>query len=167
MKIRAERKSDWEYVYQINASAFDTEAEAKLVNALREQAQPIVSLVAVDSGELVGHILFSPVTLTGSPDLKLMGLAPMAVSSARQGKGIGSALVREGLAQCKKLGFSAVVVLGHPAYYPRFDFVPASRFGIDSEYDAPDEAFMALELVPGSLHGRTGQARFHAAFKDV
>jgi len=107
MKIRTERKSDWKDIYQVNLSAFDTEAEAKLVNALREQACPIVSLVAVDNGELVGHILFSPVTLTGFLEIKLMGLAPMSAVPTRQRQGIGAALVREGLTRCKRLGFAA------------------------------------------------------------
>src|SRR5437762_2911415 len=81
-----------------------------------------------------------------------MGLAPMAVLPREQRRGIGSALVRAGLDRCKQSGFSAAVVLGHPAYYPRFGFTPASRFAIKSEYDVPDEAFMALEFEPGILH---------------
>ena len=167
MRIRTERECDWEGVYKINASAFESPAEAKLVNALREQAHPLISLVAEEEGDVIGHILFSPVTLDGHTDFKIMGLAPMAVLPDWQGKGIGSALVREGLARCKEMGYAAVVVLGHPAYYPHFGFVPASRFGINSEYDAPDEAFMVLELVPGALSGRSGMARFHKAFEDI
>ena len=94
-----------------------------------------------------------------------MGLAPMAVAPARQRAGIGSALVRDGLARCRRQGVEAVFVVGHPAYYPRFGFSLASGFGITCEFEVPDEAFMALELAPGALRGRTGQVFFHEAFR--
>ena len=97
-----------------------------------------------------------------------MGLAPMAVAPARQRQGVGSALARAGIAACRDLGFGAVIVLGHPEYYPRFGFVPASRFGLRSEYDVPDDVFMAMELKPGALHGRgPGTIRYHPAFGNV
>lgn len=167
MIIRAEKESDRKGVYDINVSAFETLSEANLVDALRDQAQPVISLVAEDDGDVVGHIMFSPVSLAGHPNLKVMGLAPMAVVPDHQKKGIGSELVLAGLEQCKQLGFSAVVVLGHPAYYPRFGFSPSSRFGIDSEYEVPEEVFMAMELEQGTLSGRTGRVKFHAAFGNV
>jgi putative acetyltransferase len=91
----------------------------------------------------------------------------MAVGPARQRAGIGSALVRAGLERCKLLDAAAVVVLGHPAYYPRFGFVPAAAFGLACEYDVPAEAFMALELRPGALRGAAGTLRYHAAFAEV
>jgi putative acetyltransferase len=116
---------------------------------------------------VVGHIAFSPVTLSNDPAVRMMGLAPMAVLPAFQGRGIGSALVTAGLEACRHLGIGAVVVLGHAAYYPRFGFVPASRFEINSEYDVPDEVFMALELEPGFLVDRRGTARFHPVFSNV
>lgn len=164
MQIRQERADDLEAIRLVNRAAFETNTEADLVDALRVQADPIISLVADEAGSIVGHILFSPVTLSGDPQLELMGLAPMAVLPARQRRGIGSALVREGLERCKRLGCPAVVVLGHPEYYPRFGFVPASRFGIGCEYDVPDEVFMALELEAGVLQGKSGTVRYHAAF---
>lgn len=71
------------------------------------------------------------------------------------------------LEQCRNLGFAAVVVLGHPKYYPRFGFSPSSRFGIDSEYDVPEEVFMAMELQPEALSGKTGTVRYHAAFRNL
>lgn len=151
----------------VNAAAFETSAESNLIDALREQAVPIVSLVADDNGVIVGHIMFSAVTLSGHPDLKVMGLGPMAVMPEHQRKGIGSALVRAGLEHCKRLGFVAVVVLGHAEYYPRFGFSPAARFGIRSEYDVPDDVFMAVELQPAALSGKTGTVKYHAAFASV
>jgi len=165
--IRVEKENDRDAVFAVNASAFETPAEATLVDVLREHAQPVVALVAEENGNVVGHIMFSPVSLSENPDLKLMGLAPMAVAPEHQRKGIGSALVRAGLEQCRQLGFVAVVVLGHPEYYPRFSFSPSSRFGIDSEYEVPEDVFMAIELVPDALNGKTGTAKFHYAFSNV
>ncbi len=167
MLIRAEKKDDQDDVFAVNGSAFETPAEATLVDMLREQAQPIVSLVAEDQGNVVGHIMFSPVSLSENHDLKVMGLAPMAVAPEHQRKGIGSALVLAGLEQCRQLGFVAVVVLGHPEYYPRFGFSPSSRFGIDSEYEVPEEVFMAVELESEALSGHTGRVKYHHAFSKV
>ncbi|MGE3298106.1 MAG: GNAT family N-acetyltransferase [Porticoccaceae bacterium] len=167
MLIRAEEQRDWAAVHAVNVSAFETPAEATLVDALREQAQPLVSLVAEDNGAIVGHIMFSPVSLSGHPALRIIGLAPMAVTPEHQRKGIGSALVRAGLEQCKQLGFGAVVVLGHPAYYPRFGFVPSARFGVDCEYEVPEEVFMIVELQAGHLSGASGKVKYHAAFSNV
>lgn len=167
MIIRAEQLKDHASVRAVNASAFETTAEASLVDALREQAHQVVSLVAEEGGSVIGHIMFSPVSLSGHPELRIMGLAPMAVAPEHQRKGIGSALVRAGLEQCRQLGFGAVVVLGHPSYYPRFGFLPSAHFGIGCEYEAPEEAFMLVELQPGFLDGATGTVRFHAAFKEV
>lgn len=164
VKVRAEHPDDRDAVHAVNVSAFETPFEAELVDHLRYRARPIVSLVAEVDRKVVGHIMFSPVTLTGHPDLNIMGLAPMAVSPAHQRMEVGSELVRRGLDECKRLGVSAVFVLGHPSYYPRFGFEKASMFGIDSTYEAPDEAFMAIELVPESLHERTGTVHFHPAF---
>ena len=167
MLIRTEKETDHAAVHAVNAAAFPTPLEADLVDALRRQAHPIISLVAESDSAVVGHILFSPVTLDGRPDLRLMGLAPMAVAPEHQRSGIGSALVRAGLEECRQLGFSAVVVLGHPEYYPRFGFSPSVRYGIRSEYDVPDDVFMAMELVPGALRDATGTIKYHPAFGSV
>ena len=165
--IRPERTDDLGGVRQVNLSAFETDLEANLVDALRAQADPLVSLVAVGEhadGGIVGHILFTPVTLSSQPNLPIMGLAPMAVMPERQRQGIGSDLVRAGIDACRDTGCIAIVVLGHAEYYPRFGFVPASRFGLVSEYDVPDDVFMALELTAGVLRGNAGTIRYHPAF---
>jgi putative acetyltransferase len=91
MHIRPEQPEDIAGIREVNLTAFVGAAEADLVDALREQARPIVSLVAEDNGAIVGHILFSPVTLSSLPDLRIMGLAPMAVLPDRQRKGAGTA----------------------------------------------------------------------------
>jgi putative acetyltransferase len=167
MLIRAERRNDKAAIYEVNVSAFETPAEAELVDALREQAEPFISLVAEDADEIIGHIVFSPVSLPADPKLKVMGLAPMAVTPEHQHKGVGSTLVRAGLERCKEMGFSAVVVLGHPEYYPRFGFLPATRFGLHCEYKVPNQAFMAMELEPGALDDKPGMVKYHAAFGNV
>ncbi len=123
-RFEIEETNDRASLYAVNASAFESSAEADLVDALREQARPIISPVAEKNGKVVGHVMFSPVSLSGHPDLKVMGLAPMAVAPDHQRQAIGSALVRAGLEQCKQLGFVGVIVLGHAAYYPRFGFSP-------------------------------------------
>lgn len=165
--VRAEETRDVVAVHALNVAAFGGPAEAKLVDALRAQARPIVSLVAEEGGIVIGHILFSPVTLSGHEELKVMGLAPMAVAPEQQRRGVGSALIPAGLVECQRLGFGAVVVLGHPEYYPRFGFRPAKEFGIGCEYDVPSDVFMALELAAGYLQGKSGTIRYHDAFREV
>jgi len=167
MLIRPENESDKDAVYAVNISAFKTSAEARLADDLRERAQPHVSLVAVENRRIVGHIMFSPVYLPRHPDVKLMGLAPMSVEPEFQRRGIGSALIKTGLKHCRQLGIDAVVVLGHPEYYPRFGFFPSSRFGIDCEYEVPEEVFMTMELNPGSLTGISGTVIYHSAFSNL
>lgn len=166
-QIREETDTDRDSVRAINLAAFDTAAEADLVDALRHQASPAISLVAEHRGDLVGHILFTPVEIGDHPTLRPMGLAPMAVLPEFHNRGIGSELVRHGIGWCRGLGIDAVVVLGHPEFYPRFGFRPASTWGLRCEYEVPDEAFMALELVPGALLDVSGQVRYHPAFKAV
>ena len=111
--------------------------------------------------------LFTQVLLSGNTDLKIAGLAPLAVSPAHQCTGIGSKLVVVGLVRCKDHGFVAVVVLGDPNYYHRFGFSSSSKFGIDCEYNVPEEVFMVMELEPNALVGRSGRVKYHKAFKSL
>ena len=164
MTIRPERAGDTGAIRAVNEAAFETSVEANLVDLLRDQASPLVSLVAEIDGAIRGHILFSPMALASGGEAIVMGLAPMAVAPAHQRRGLGSALVLAGIESCRELPCDALVVLGHAAYYPRFGFQPASRFGLRSEYDVPDEVFMALELTPGALAGQSGTVRYHPAF---
>ena len=166
MHLRPEGQADQAAVNDINVAAFGREAEARLVAMLREQARPLVSLVAEDAGAVIGHIMFSPVSLGGFARL-MMGLAPMAVAPAHERRGIGSALVRAGLERCREIGAAAVVVLGHPDFYPRFGFLSAARFGLACEYDVPAEAFMALELEPHAFRGAAGIVSYHPAFAGI
>jgi len=164
MHVRPERPADIPLIHAVNVAAFDSPTEAKLVDTLREQTD-VISIVAEQDGHILGHILFSPVRLTGADDLRVMALAPMAVTPERQRTGIGSALVREGLARCQRQGSDAVFVVGHPDYYPRFGFSPSSRFGVTCEFEVPDDVFMAMELAPGALKGRAGRLFYHEAFR--
>jgi putative acetyltransferase len=164
MHVRAEQAADIPQIHALNCSAFESPAEAGIVDALRGQPD-VISLVAEEDGTIVGHIMFSPVRLVGADDVQAMALAPMAVAPARQRAGIGSALVRDGLARCRQQGAEALFVVGHPEYYPRFGFSLASGFGITCEFDVPDEVFMALELAPRALQGKTGQVFFNEAFR--
>jgi putative acetyltransferase len=167
MLIGFEEPRDWAAAYAVHASAFETAAEANLGDVLREQAQPVISLVAEDGGVVVGHVMFAPVLLAGHPLLKIMGLAPLAVAPEHQRKGIGSALVRTGLDQCKQHGFGAVEVLGHPDYCRRFGFSSSASHGIGCEYEVPEEVFMVAELQPGFLGAASGKIKCHAAFSNV
>ena len=159
MRVRPETDAHRAAVRAVNEAAFETPAEADLVEALRCRDVSLVSLVAEVEGRVVGHILFSPVSLAEHDDLNLAGLAPMAVVPDYQRKGIGSALVRQGLVRCKDLGFCAVVVVGHAEYYPRFGFVPADRYGLRCEYDVPADVFMVAELEVKALSGASGLVR--------
>jgi putative acetyltransferase len=168
MNVRKEKDSDKDNIWKVNAEAFETEAEANLVNALSDSGISFISLLAEEDEEIVGHILFTPVELIGDDSgLKLMSLAPMAVLTKLRKKGIGSQLVKTGIEKCLTQGFDAVVVLGHAEYYPKFGFVPSVKYGIKSEYDVPDEAFMVLELKEGSLKDKKGVIKYHAAFGSV
>lgn len=165
--VRAETSEDIDAVRLVNESAFGRAEEARLVDALRAATRPHISLVAEADGRVVGHIFFSPVTLeTGNRGSVMFGLAPMAVLPEYQNQGVGSRLVREGLDECRRSGGGAVVVLGHPAYYPRFGLVPASAKGLRCEYPVPDEAFMVAELTHGGLSGQ-GLVKYHPEFGNV
>lgn len=168
VRIRDEALEDIEAVRHVNDAAFGRDGEGRLVDELRRQGAAVVSLVAEVDGQVVGHILFSPVTIEGAsrPD-GIVGLAPMAVLPEHQRHGIGGRLIRDGLDRCRQRGAALAVVLGHPEYYPRFGFVPAPPLGVTCEYPVPDEVFMLQELEPGALEGRRGLARYHAAFAAV
>lgn len=166
--IRPETPADFAAIRYINQEAFGQAVEADLIERLRARGQLILSLIAEAGGQLVGHIAFSPVEVESNPAaVTVVGLAPMAVLPAHQSDGVGSLLVKTALAECHVLGYDAVVVLGHPDYYPRFGFVPASRFGLRCEYEVPDEVFMAQELRPDALAGCAGLVRYQAEFNEV
>ncbi len=143
IEIRNEERKDIGQVREVLCAAFPTNAESKLVDALRTNGKAILSLVAVSDDQVLGHILFSPVSITPPVAAKGFGLAPVAVHPDAQSQGIGSRLIHEGLRRCKELDYAYCVVLGNPKYYQRFGFEKASRFGIQNEYGV-DEEFMLI-----------------------
>jgi putative acetyltransferase len=168
--VRAESPEDLKSVRRVNELAFGQPNEADLVDALRANLKvtEYVSLVAVLDDQVVGHIFFSPVTIeSDSGVFTAIGLAPMAVLPEHQNSGIGSKLVRDGLKECRRLGQDIVVVLGHPNYYPRFDFIPAIQKGLRSEYDVPDDVFMVLEQSEDALAGRRGLVKYRPEFQNA
>lgn len=167
--IRSEKPEDYQKIYEINKIAFGTEIEARLVNNLRktEGFIPELSLVAENDGEVVGYILFSPIHIKAdSKIVPILTLAPMAVLSDYQKKGIGSLLIKEGIKKCKELGHKIIVLVGHADYYPRFGFVKASAKGLKLPFDVPDEAFMVYEIIPNSLAGITGTVEYPPEFAE-
>jgi len=162
-EIRPAKRGDLASIQALNRLAFGGEAESSLIAALEEGAYARVSLVAEEGGKVIGHILFSQITLVeGTMSHPVLSLAPMSVEPAKQRRGIGKALVREGLEYCRDLGFPAVFVLGHPDYYPSLGFSVSLASLFRSPYSGP--AFMALELTPGFLQGRSGRIEYSQPF---
>ena len=167
MLIRDETEQDIELIHDLHRQAFETNAEADLVAALRQEAHPHLSLILEEGMRLVGHIMFSPMHMQGHVPESIMGLAPMAVVPDRQRSGFGTALVVEGLVRLRARGCGAVFVLGHPGFYPRFGFSAASAMGINCEYDVPDDVFMVHELTADYLKGAQGVVKYHPAFNKL
>lgn len=167
--IREENAADYAAVDRVNERAFGRREEAELVAMLHRSGKIILSLVALQDEQVVGHILFTPMRIkreTG-PDVPAVGIGPVAVLPEFQRSGIGSVLMEKGLEQCRLTGQRIVFVLGHPAYYPRFGFQPANQYGIRCAYDVPEDAFMVLELEPGALKGISGIAHYQLEFDGV
>jgi putative acetyltransferase len=164
--LRLETPADLEEIRQIHIDAFGRSAEADLIDALRNQGQITVSLVAATQEEVIGNAVLSPVTIMPTvPGLKMLGLGPMAVRPGFQLQGVGSKLIGRGTDVARMLGCQAMVVLGPPDYYERFGFAPASRYGLRSEFDESVGSFMVIELHPGSLSGWwNGVVRYQPEF---
>ncbi|PTN38938.1 GNAT family N-acetyltransferase [Desulfonatronum sp. SC1] len=167
LEIRKEDPRDQKAVHRLNLAAFENGPEAALVDALRASCSEYLAFVAEEDGVVIGHILFTPVTVDGS-DAVGMGLAPMAVLPSHQRKGVGSRLVRHGLDHLRRTGCPFVIVLGHPEYYPRFGFEPASKYRLVSQWEGvPDEAFMVAVLNADALPKAGGTARYRDEFDDA
>lgn len=166
MEIRQETEGDKLGIRAVNLSAFGRKDEARLVEDLRSEGYARLSLVAEEAGRIVGHIMFSEAVIrTEDGEVEILVLGPVAVVKERQGRGIGSALIREGLDRCARRGHRTVVLVGHPGYYPRFGFSADLAGNLSSAYSG--EAFMALELAPGVLSGVTGELEFAPPFQGV
>lgn len=165
--IRQEVKADYDAVHAVNVATFARLDEAQLVDRLRKNVSPCISLVAERNGDVVGHIFFTPVRVECDDEANwnAMALGPMAVIPKYQRQGIGGRLIHEGLKHCAAMETPAVFVLGHPDYYPRFGFEPASKYGCRCQWDVPDDVFMVLKLSGAPL--RSGLVRYHAEFETV
>lgn len=168
IEIHPETAVEIPAIHRLNVKAFgDRPNEARLVDLLRAAGKAVLSLVAVSEGEVVGHALFSPVTLdTTNVSFNGVGLGPVAVAPALQRQGIGSRLIREGLDRSRQMGFEVVVVLGDHHYYSRFGFRRASDYGLENDYNA-DEHFMALELKEGALRDLHGVVKYAPEFNEA
>lgn len=163
--IRREEAADVRGVRAVEVEAFGRADEGELVDRLRARGQHVLSLVAALDGDVVGHLLLTPVRVEGAgADLRMLGLGPMAVRAAHQRRGIGSRLVRAAVDESRKTRAAGIVVLGHPDYYPRFGFAPAREFGLTTEYDPSGDAFFVQELIPGALASVRGRVRYAPEF---
>jgi putative acetyltransferase len=157
LHVRDESPGDWQNVYQVVSSAFGQSTEAELVRELREAGDSVVSLVADEDGQIVGHVLLSRM----DAPFPALALAPLSVIPTRQRNGIGSALVTRALSSVRGKGWAAIFVLGDPKYYERFGFDTEAAAGFTSPYAGSH--FMVLSLSP-SLPTTTGELRHAPAF---
>jgi putative acetyltransferase len=163
--VREERPEDVSAIHALNRHAFGQDQEANIVDALRRNGAVMLSLVATINGEVVGHIMYSPITIAGKHAGAALG--PMAVLPQYQRQGIGSKLVRTGNDYLRQAGCPFIIVLGHAEYYPRFGFRPASQFGVTCEWEVPDEVFMLLVLDEAAMNDVSGMAKYRPEFSTV
>jgi putative acetyltransferase len=168
IQIRKETKEDFESIDEVNRQAFEQEFEGQMIRKIREGQNfiPELSLVASDETVIVGHILLSKIKIQGEREYETLALAPIAVKPQYQQKGIGKKLVRAGLKKAKEIGFGSVIVLGHSDYFPQFGFQRASQWKIKCSFNVPDEAFMAIQLIPGDLEDKSGTVIYHEEFDN-
>jgi putative acetyltransferase len=164
LEIREELPEDLAAIREVNNRAFGQVQEGNIVDALRSNGATLLSLVATVDGQLVGHIMYSPITIG---DATGAALGPMSVLPEHQRHGIGSKLVETGNEKLKDAGYPFIIVLGHANFYPRFGFKPASTFGVKCEWPVPDDAFMLLILDETKLQGVSGLAKYRKEFSTV
>ena len=170
VEIRQEEACDFPAVYDINLKAFNRKEEARLADRLRlsDGFIPELSLVAIVENKIVEHIMFTKISIVDEGRSQdSLALAPMAVSPGLQRKGVGQQLIRYGLNKARELGYKSVVVLGHTEYYPRFGFVPTSKWGIKPPFNVPSSVFMAKELIDGGLSDVKGTVKYAREFGEL
>jgi len=168
--IRQENKNDYSIISMVTDMAFGREDEGKLIENLRKNKKFVkdLSLVACMGNEIIGHILFTPILIKHEDmEYDSLALAPVSVIPELQSLGIGSQLVKKGLAKAKKMGYKSVIVLGHEHYYPRFGFLPASNYKITAPFEVPDNVFMAIELIDNTLQNVQGCVEYPKEFNEV
>jgi putative acetyltransferase len=165
IEIREERPDDMAAVRDLNRRAFGQDQESNIVDALRGNGAALLSLVATVNDQVVGHIMYSPVSVGG--DVEGAALGPMAVLPECQHQGIGSKLIEAGNRKLKDSGCPFILVVGYADYYPRFGFRPASEYGIKCEWDVPNDVFMLLLLDQAKMQGVSGLAKYRHEFSSV
>ncbi len=165
IEIGEERPDDVAVVRELNRRAFGQDQEGNIVDALMANGATLLSLVATLNDRVVGHIMYSPVSIDGK--VRGAALGPMAVIPERQRQGIGSKLIEAGNQKLKDAGCPFIIVVGHADYYPRFGFRPASEHGIKCEWDVPDDVFMLLVLDQAKMEGVSGLAKYRHEFSSI
>jgi putative acetyltransferase len=169
--IRPETPDDYAAVRAVNLAAFDTSAEADLADAMREAPEyvPELSLVAELDSRIVGHALFSEVTVEQASGKRItaLSLGPIAVLPDHQSQGIGTQLIEAGHQRGRERGYPFVVLIGHPWYYPRFGYVQARQYGLITIWDVSDPVFMVCELIDGALEKAAGTIHYPEPFRDL
>lgn len=147
------------------ASELGHNGEADLIDAVRDQCDEVISLVALDDDRVVGHILFSRATIQlESSTIHGMGLAPMSVLPTDQRRGVGSQLVREGLRHVADTDAAFTIVAGHPEYYPRFGFLPAKQFSVTHGFAGMPQGILFLHISDQAIRLTDGLAYYHPVF---
>jgi len=162
--IRAEQADDVAAIREVNRQAFGQDEEGRIVDALRINGAAALSLVAIDDGAVVGHIMFSPLSVG---PMVGVGLGPMAVTPSHQRQGIGSRLVEAGIDRLRRAACPFIIVIGHPSFYPRFGFQPAASYGVTCEWDVPADVLMVNILDPNVAGNLRGQARYRPEFSSA
>lgn len=165
LNIRPEKPEDITAIFEVHSLAFESDAEAQLVNRLRQKDILFLSMVAEYHGKIVGHLLFTPVAVEFNPhQFRVVGLAPMAVRPELQRQGIGSQLIYNGIKLCRQNDQDVVCVLGHADYYPRFGFKIAREFGLFYRSEKYDPYFFVMELKKNVLQQIEGEVFFNSEF---
>jgi putative acetyltransferase len=171
LMIRPEQSHERGLICTLLRDAFGGDTEASIVASLRasDAFVPELALVAVQDNVVVGHIMITRLTFVGDGGdmIATSLLAPLAVAPARQNRGLGSALTRAALERARRSGFESMILVGHPTYYPRFGFKPASKWGIRYATTIPDDVFMAIELAPDALSNASGIVILPPAFAEA
>lgn len=168
MRLEDATAADAAAIRKVHIAAFETEAEADLVEQAGACGADLVSIIARLGSSVVGHLLVTPVTVRpgeGQATWTATAIGPIGVVPSSQGDGVGTVLMRAGIDHCRTLGFHAIFLLGEPAYYSRFDFVPAHELGYSCKWDEAGDAFMVLQFVPdaATAHG-PGRVAYHEIF---
>lgn len=166
MNIRSTTSHDLAAVLDAHKHAFGAEQGQEIADLVRDllsdpSAMPVLSLTAGTDAGITGHVLFTAVSVQGSGEQAVARiLAPLAVLPEHQRKGVGGALINEGLKRLSDSGVELVFVLGHPDYYRRFGFRPAAVLGFEATHPIPaehEDAWMVQALVPGVLGRVSGK----------